>query len=100
MGVYFTDQFSLLHAATGVIAYFWNISLITGFLIHLAFEFFENSAIGIRFIQKYIINPGFFSWPGGKRVPDSPINMLGDNVYFVIGWLLAYVSDYYGNNRY
>jgi hypothetical protein len=96
MGYYFMDQFSLLHFAVGVIMYFWNFSLLSAFIIHFIFEILENSSTGVFYIQKYIIKPGYFDWPGGKSDPDSITNIIGDNVFFIIGWIVAYYCDYYG----
>lgn len=102
MGHKFFDQYSLLHISVGIIMYFWNISLITGFIIHFLFEIFENTNIGMYLINKYIIYPGYFSWPGGKHKSDTILNTIGDNAFFVIGWLMAYGLDLYGikNNWY
>lgn len=85
MGVNFTDQFSLLHFATGIIAYFWEVSLINWFFLHLIYEIVTNTKYGIYFINNYTF------WPGGKLNYDSPINILGDQVWALIGWLIAYL---------
>jgi hypothetical protein len=96
MGYLFADQFSLLHFATGVIAYFWNFSLLIAFLLHFLFEIVENTPQGMRFIRTYFTNTGLFDWPGGKDKPDSILNIIGDNVFFILGWILSYYADYYG----
>jgi hypothetical protein len=97
MGDLLFDQYSLLHFSVGVIMYFWNISLINGFLLHLMFEVLENTTLGMSLINKYIIHKGYFSWPGGKNKADSYINSLvGDNLAFVIGWILSYYLDILG----
>jgi len=85
MGVNFTDQFSLLHFATGIIAYFWEISLINWFFLHLIYEIFTNTKYGIFFINHYTF------WPGGKLNYDSPMNILGDQIWGLFGWLFAYL---------
>jgi hypothetical protein len=99
MGYKFADQFSLLHLSVGVIFYFWNISLINSFILHFLFEYLENTETGIQLINKYIINPGYFHWPGEKHKPDSKLNMLGDNIFFIIGWLISYFLDIYGSRN-
>ena len=82
------DQYSLLHAATGVIAYFWNIELRTFVLLHILFELFENTNFGIRMINSFPL------WPGGKAGPDSFSNsMIGDNISAIAGFLLAKKLD-------
>lgn len=93
MGSQLLDQYSLLHFAVGVIMYFWNISLRLGFLIHFLFEVIENTELGMKMMNKYIIHPGYFSYPGGKNMADSYINIVGDNLSFIIGWLSSYILD-------
>ena len=43
MGLNFYDQFSLLHASVGVLFFFWGISFKTAFILHIIFEFLENT---------------------------------------------------------
>ena len=74
MGQRFLDKFSLLHFAWGIILYFFNVSLPISTLISILFELIENSDIGIKFIQTYIIG----IWPGGKDRADSVYNQVGD----------------------
>lgn len=85
MGKYFTDRFSLLHIASGIISYYWSISLYVWFIIHLIFEYLENTRIGMKLINTLPI------WPGGKDEADNIINRIGDQVYALVGWFLAYV---------
>ena len=88
MGVYFTDQFSLLHFATGVIVYYWDLSIINWFIIHALYEYLENTEFGIWFINNLTV------WPGGRKGKDSLINMIGDQFYGLLGWLFTYVYFY------
>lgn len=88
MGVHFMDQFSLLHFATGVVMYFWGISLSVTFVVHTLFEIIENTRTGMRFI-----NTTFSMWPGGKPHADSIRNSIGDTVFAVVGWLTSYYLD-------
>lgn len=83
MGTAFADQFSLLHFAVGVVAYFWGISHVHFLALHIVFEFLENTAWGMNLITKLPI------WPGGKTHADAPVNMLGDLVFGQIGWYTA-----------
>jgi hypothetical protein len=99
MGFQFADQYSLLHFSVGVIAYFWNINLLLATIIHAAFEYLENTKTGIHLINKYIIDPGYFSWPGEKHIADTAINMLGDNIFFILGWVLSYLLDVIGTKH-
>jgi len=84
MGIYFTDKYSLLHFAVGVVVYYWNVSLVAWFIFHLIFELVENTQTGMHYIRKIKL------WPGGKRHSDSWMNSLGDQLYSVLGWLLAH----------
>lgn len=92
MGFGIVDQYSLLHIASGIVAYFWGISFKMWFIIHALFEIMENTNIGINFIN--IKLKGL--WPGGKPTADAPINQVSDHVFSLIGWILAYYVDYYG----
>lgn len=99
MGYRLLDQYSLLHAAIGVVAYFWNIPLLTAVVLHVLFEFAENTPTGMWAINKYIIDPGYFSWPGGKHKADTLLNQTGDNLAFVVGWLLSAWLDVEGTRE-
>ncbi len=91
MGKTFFDQYSILHFSVGVIFYFWNIPLLTSFLIHFLFELLENTPTGIYIINNYIYK--YFTWPGKKNYADSIINTIGDNIFFLIGWLISSMMD-------
>jgi len=95
MGVFFSDQYSILHFAVGVIMYFWNINIYISLLIHTIFEIVENTEYGMYLINTLFIHPGFFSWPGGKNYADYTINKIGDTFYFAIGWLISAILDFY-----
>ena len=92
MGVYLTDQFSLLHFATGIIVYFWGISLSQWFILHVLYEIITNTKWGI-----YIINT-YSSFPGGKLNYDTGINIIGDQLYGILGWIFThfFIKYFYG----
>lgn len=92
MGIHLLDQYTLLHFAVGVLAYFWGISFLNTFIIHTIFELVENTQIGMKFINTYFEG----IWPGGKFYPDSSINMVGDTIGIMMGWLVAYYLDWIG----
>ena len=46
MGKQLLDQYSLLHYASGVMAYHWGFEPLAWFLSHAAFEFVENTEGG------------------------------------------------------
>lgn len=91
MGQGLFDQYSILHLASGILAYFWGINFVDWFLIHMIFEIVENSLYGITFINKYIKD----FWPGGKPRADAIINSISDQFFASIGWLISYYIDYY-----
>lgn len=92
MGKIIFDQFTLLHFSMGVIFYFWGMSLPVWIILHILFEYLENTNYGIHFINTYIN-----WWPGGKIYPDSFINMVGDTIGAILGWLCAYLLDKIGS---
>jgi len=89
MGTRFTDEYSLLHLACGIVVYYWNVSFIWWFIIHLLFEYAENTSTGMTLINRITL------WPGGKDHADNYTNSLGDQFYASIGWLFA---DFVCNN--
>jgi len=92
MGLRILDQYSLLHLAVGIIAYFWSIPLFILIIIHILFEFIENTPIGMNFINSYLIR----WWPGGKSHPDNLLNKSSDVIFSGIGWIISkYIDDYY-----
>ena len=94
MGVLFLDQYTLLHFATGVSAYFWGIPLQTFLILHTIFELLENTSYGM-----FIINTYIWFWPGGKPNSDSLINRLGDTLGALLGWSIAqYLDNYVKSN--
>lgn len=88
MGFQFADQYSLLHFASGVIAYFFGLSGVQWFVLHMIFEIVENGVIGMR-----VINSCMKFWPGGKNYPDAMVNRVGDQVFGMVGWYVAKVLD-------
>jgi hypothetical protein len=93
MGIQLIDQYSLLHFATGIVAYFFNIKFSTWICFHILFEIVENSPQGVAFIDNSLQN----IWPGGKKASDSIKNSIGDTSCAAIGWYLAYLIDSIGN---
>jgi hypothetical protein len=90
MGLNIFDQFSILHFATGIISYFWGITLYATLIIHILFELFENTTYGMYFINTWIT-----FWPGGKSNPDSLVNSISDTLFTSIGWIISYYLDTY-----
>lgn len=94
MGAYLFDQYTYLHFATGIIAYYWGVNFIRWFIFHSIFEWLENTNLGIK-----LINNLFTFWPGGKPGPDNFINIIGDSIGSLIGWLTACWLDKYGSKH-
>ena len=94
MGNLFLDQYSILHYATGVIAYFWGVPVGYFFVGHVAFEVAENTESGMSFI-----NNNLTWWPGGKPKADTITNVLGDNVAALFGFYCAYKLDQMGKRN-
>jgi hypothetical protein len=69
------------------------MSFLSLILLHTLFEIMENTSLGIKFINKYI-----FLWPGGKTMPDSIINNLGDTLSVIIGWYSSLLLDNKGEH--
>jgi hypothetical protein len=88
MGTQLVDRYTYLHFAVGIVAYFWNISILNWIIIQIIFEYLENTQIGMNYINKYIT-----IWPGGKSSPDSVTNIIGDICSGSLGWLSAYYLD-------
>ena len=102
MGYRLFDQYSVLHLAVGIVAYFWNVAFWPAFGIHMAFEIFENTKAGMRIINDYFVGTSFLTWPGRKDNSDSLRNIIGDNIAFIAGYQLALFLDKMGkkNNWY
>ena len=90
MGIYLFDQYSLLHFATGVVVYFWDLKLSYWIVLQVIFEIVENLEMGIALIQHLTV------WPGGKTHSDTLLNRLGDILSGILGWLLAQRLDQIG----
>ena len=94
MGNQLLAQYSLLHYATGVMAYFWGVPPVPFFLGHVSFEFVENTTYGMDFINTYMT-----FWPGGKPKADSLSNIVGDNLSALLGYYCAYKLDDVGKRK-
>ena len=77
-----------LDLASGIVAFYWDMSLINWFIIHTVFEILENTKYGMHFINKYIT-----VWPGGKPYKDSVINNVGDTIGALVGWISAFYLE-------
>lgn len=89
MGLRVFDQYSLLHFAVGVVAYFWSFSFFIVIVAHILFEFIENTPVGMNFINTYFT----VWWPGGKTHPDNLLNKTSDTIFTGLGWIVAHQLD-------
>ena len=92
MGKYLFDQYTFLHFSVGAVIYFWGVTLFQWIVIHVLFEIFENTVMGMA-----LINNNFKIWPGGKPFRDSFTNIVGDNIGAILGWGAAYYIDTIGS---
>lgn len=94
MGKLLFDQYTLLHFAVGVVAYFWNVGFWMFMILHTIFEIVENTELGMGIINKYIT-----FWPGGKPEPNNIVNRVGDTLGAGLGWFCAWGLDKEGVRR-
>jgi hypothetical protein len=85
MGARLFDKYTYLHFGTGIVIYYWGVSLMWWLLLHTLFELVENTPQGVHFIDNYLK-----IWPGGKLKPDTFTNSLGDTIGAILGWLSAH----------
>ena len=84
MGDTIFDKYSLLHFGSGVVARALKIRLLWWMIAHIAFEIIEHTEGGMKFI-----NENLTWWPGGKDRADDWINIIGDNISALVGWVAA-----------
>lgn len=94
MGARAFDEYSFLHFAVGIIARYWDMSPWVVFVAHVAFEWTENTHVGVAFINQYVT-----WWPGGKPCPDSLFNSIGDTAACMLGYATAAVVCSVGRSR-
>ena len=82
------DKYSFLHFSVAVIFRFWGMSLKNWLFIHIIFELLENSKVGMYVINNLLIKIGI-PWPGGKEKSDTFLNSFGDNIFAILGWIVA-----------
>jgi hypothetical protein len=88
MGYNFFDTFSILHFGTGIVVYYWGLSLPVWLIVNIIYETLENT-VARKYIDKIP------KWPGGKKFSDSIINSIGDTIFGILGWMFAAAIDVY-----
>lgn len=81
------DPYSPSHALGGLTFYLLGFDLLTSFVLHTTFELFEN----YLWVQHggYCIKMPFLKHADCKTKPDTVINIIGDTVFFIAGYLVA-----------
>lgn len=87
MGQKFFDMYSISHAFGGVTFYLLGIDLKLSIFLHIFFELFEN----YFWVNKggYCIKLPFMIQQDCKTKPDSIQNIIGDTVFFILGFLIG-----------
>ena len=80
----FVDRYSALHFLAGVAMYGAGLSFIASLVLHVLFEFWENTETVMLVTRSIPV------WPGGKEHADYPVNTFGDVVFGQLGWLSAH----------
>ena len=83
MGLTLFDRYTYLHFASGIVSFYWDLSLPQVFTFHTVFEVLENTRFGMQMINQLPF------WPGGKPFRDSNMNIVGDTIGMLLGWLSA-----------
>ena len=91
MGTYFIDTYSALHFMSGIVIEKVGVGFVYAFILHLIFEYLENTSYGVYIIRTYFTNDTWFSWPGGKRSADTWVNRVSDQLFFTLGWYASYM---------
>ena len=86
MGTKLFDHYSIVHFFFGVIFYLLKVPLWLHILLHILFEYVENTPTGMLLINTYLP-----FWIGGKDSADSLLNSFGDVLSAIIGWEFAHL---------
>ena len=83
------DNYTYLHFAAGIIAYYWGFTLLEWTVFHLFLDIFERTDFGKKVLHFFIR-----IWPGrDDNLLESYYNVFGDSASAVLGWLSAYLLD-------
>lgn len=88
MGKLFFDHYSISHLVGGMILQRMNLSFIHANLLHLFFEIFENKFYIKHFGGRCIKIKHLLPINDCKTVSDTNINIIGDQFFFIIGYLI------------
>lgn len=87
MGIKFFDIYSPSHALGGMTFYLLGIDIKLSIILHTFFEIFEN----YFWVNKggYCIKLPFMRQKDCKTKPDSIQNIIGDTIFFILGFLIG-----------
>tara|TARA_Y100001958_G_scaffold102075_1_gene70959 strand:- start:2613 stop:2993 length:381 start_codon:yes stop_codon:yes gene_type:complete len=89
MGKKFIDYYSITHFIGGIILEKFNISFINSNILHFLFEIIENYILVPIQKRGCISLPPILPIKDCKNEPDTKINILGDQLSFIIGYLFS-----------
>jgi hypothetical protein len=89
MGKKFIDYYSITHFIGGIILEKFNISFINSNILHFLFEMIENYILVPLQKRGCISLPPILPIKDCKVDPDTKINILGDQLSFIIGYLFS-----------
>ena len=88
MGLRSIDYFSISHFVGGMILQRMGLSRITSYSLHVFHELFENIEEVVR-IRRCISIPYILPVVDCKTEPDSVVNMISDQIFFMLGFEVA-----------
>jgi hypothetical protein len=89
MGKKFIDYYSITHFIGGIILEKFNISFINSNILHFLFEMIENYILVPLQKRGCISLPPILPIKDCKVESDTKINILGDQLSFIIGYLFS-----------
>ena len=89
MGKHFFDYFSISHFIGGMILQRMDLSRVDAYSLHVFFELFENYIFVPYFGGRCISIKHLLPITDCKTKPDSLINMISDQIFFMIGFEFA-----------
>lgn len=89
MGKKFIDYYSITHFIGGIILEKFNISFINSNILHFLFEIIDNYILVPLQKRGCISLPPILPIKDCKNEPDTKINILGDQLSFIIGYLFS-----------
>ena len=89
MGKYYLDYYSFSHFIGGIILQRMGLSRIVAYSLHIFFELFENYIYVPYFKGRCISIPYILPIVDCKTKPDSLINMISDQIFFMLGFEFA-----------